>query len=224
MNKDILDYKEPITKIYFVRHGQTKANKERLLFGQLNWDLNKEGVKQARRAASRLSKIKADYIISSPLKRAIHTAKIIAVRAGFSAAGGPALGRKPAPTVPKIIIDKSLIEKSEGLWEGKSYWEVRRDDPKGYKQWLKDTFRNAPPKGESVLDLNKRVKKFYKTVLKKYNSKKIIVVCHSGPIRLFILHLLEADIDKFWHLKVENGSITEVHLSKKHAMVWAVNR
>ena len=142
MNKDTLDYKEPITKIYFVRHGQTKANKERLLFGQLNWDLNKEGIKQAKRVASRLSKIKADYIISSPLKRAKHTARIIAVRAGLAPA--------------QIMLDKNLIEKSEGLWEGKSYWEVRRDDPKGYKQWLKDPFKNRPPKGESVLDLDRK--------------------------------------------------------------------
>ena len=206
---DTLDYKESITKIYFVRHGQTKANKDRLLFGQLNWDLNNEGVIQARRAAHKLSKVKPDYIISSPLKRAIHTAKIIA------------LGRKP---VSKIIIDKNLMEKSEGLWEGKNYWEVRKDDPKGYKQWLKDPYRNKPPRGESVVDLDKRVNKFYKIVLKKYAGKNIIVVCHSGPIRLFILQLLKADVDKFWHLKVENGSITEIHLSKKHAMVWAVNR
>ena len=203
---DVLDYKEPVTKIYFVRHGQTEANKNKVLFGQLNLDLNKEGIKQAKRVASKLSKIKADYIVSSPLKRALHTASIISKKQQSG-----------------VITDKHLMEKSEGLWEGKSYWEVRRDDLKNYKQWLKDPYSNKPPKGESVLDLNKRVKKFYKTVMKKYLGKNIIVVCHSGPIRLFILHLLNANINKFWHLKVENGSITEIHLSKKHAMVWSVN-
>ena len=203
---DVLDYKEPVAKIYFVRHGQTEANKNKVLFGQLNLDLNKEGVKQAKRVASKLSKIKADYIVSSPLKRALHTASIISKKQQSG-----------------VITDKHLMEKSEGLWEGKSYWEVRRDDLKNYKQWLKDPYRNKPPKGESVLDLDKRVKKFYKTVMKKYLGKNIIVVCHSGPIRLFILHLLKANINKFWHLKVENGSITEIHLSKKHAMVWSVN-
>ena len=207
MNNDTLDYKEPITKIYFVRHGQTKANKERLLCGHLDIDLNKEGLKQAKQMLSKLSKIKVDYIISSPLKRAYHTAKIIAVR-----------------TNHKIIIEKNLMEKSEGLWEGKSYWEIREQDPTNYYKWLKDPFRNRPPKGESVLDLNKRVKRFYKKTLNKYLGEKIVVVGHSGPIRLFILHLLKADINKFWHLKVENGSITEIHLSKKHAMVWSVNK
>src|SRR3989338_3132217 len=119
---DILNYKEPITKIYFVRHGETKANKERLLFGQLDWDLNKEGIKQSGRAASKLSKIKAHYIISSPLKRAVHTAKCISKK----------------QKIKKIIIEKDLMEKSEGLWEGKSYWQIKKEDLKVYKQWLKD--------------------------------------------------------------------------------------
>lgn len=212
---DILDHKEPITKIYFVRHGQTKANKYRLLFGKLDWDLNKKGVKQAKKVANRLIRIRAGvnpapifhYIISSPLERAKHTAEIISKKI----------------KIPRIIVDKDLIEKSEGTWEGKSFWEVRSEDPKGYYKWVRDPFKNKPPGGESVLDLTKRVKRFYKTVLKKYLGKNIIVVAHSGPIRLFILSLLKASIDKFWYLKIECGSITEVHVSKKHAVIWSVN-
>lgn len=205
---DTLDYQESITKIYFVRHGQTNANKRRLIFGRLDWDLNVEGVKEAERVASKLAKIKADHIISSPLIRATHTAKIIAKKL----------------KVKKIILDKNLIEKSEGKWEGKSYWDVRNEDPKGYQNWLKNPYENKPPKGESVIDLNHRTKRFYKTVLRKYLGKNLIVVGHSGPIRLFVLNILGSKIDKFWHLKVENASVTEVHLSKKHAMVWAVNK
>ncbi len=214
MNNDTLDYKEPITKIYFIRHGETKANKERLLFGQLDLDLNKTGIKEAKHLAKKLSKIKVDIIISSPLQRAKHTADII-VKSLVGAGLAPA---------QKIVLEKDLMEKSEGLWEGKSYWEARKENPKGYKHWLKDPFRNSPPKGESVADLDKRVKRFYKKVLKRYSGKNIIVVCHSGPIRLFVLHLLRASINKFWYLKAEHCSITEVHLSKKHAMVWSVNR
>ena len=207
---DVLDYKEKITKIYFVRHGQTRANQLHLLFGHLDWDLTKEGVKQAKLAANKLvSKGKIDYIISSPLKRTKHTAKIIAkrfVRAGL------------APT-PKIIIDKNLIEKSEGIWEGKSFWDVRKKDLKHYLKWIKDPFNNKPPKGESVKDLNKRVKSFHKTILQKHLGENIIVVSHSGPIRLFILNLLGVNIEKFWYLKTECGSVIELSVSKKHALI-----
>lgn len=206
---DILDYKEPITKIYFVRHGETKANVKQLLFGHLDWDLTVKGIKQAKNVGASLALAQRyDYIISSPLKRAKHTAKIIA---------------KCLPA-KKIIIDKNLIEKSEGIWEGKDFWDVRKNDSTNYYKWLKNPFKNRPPKGESVSDMDKRVKKFYKTVLKKYPGKNIIVVSHSGPIRLFILNVLKANINKFWHLKVGCGSVTEIHISKKHAVIYKVNK
>ena len=208
---DILDYKEPITKIYLVRHGETKANKLRLLFGHLDWDLNKNGIRQAKKAAEKLLKItkrkRIDFLISSPLKRAKHTAKIIAKKLH----------------IKKIIIDKTQIEKSEGTWEGKSFWEVRKKDSKNYYRWLKNPIKNRPPKGESIEDLNKRVKKFYKTVSEKYKGKNIIVVTHSGPIRLFILNILGVNINKFWRIQTQCGSISEVHISKKHLMVCSIN-
>ena len=209
---DVLDYKEKVTKIYFVRHGETKANKLRLLFGQTNWDLTQKGRKQAARAAGMLSEIvkkeNINLIISSPLKRAKSTAKIVAKKT----------------KIKKIILDKDLTEKSEGNWEVKTFWQVRKQDPKNYYKWIKEPFKNRPPNGESIADLNKRVKRFYRTILNKYLGKNIIVVCHSGPIRLFILNLLGADIHKFWYLKEECGSITEIHVSKKHSMIWAVNK
>lgn len=219
---DILDYKEPITKIYFVRHGQTKANRNGLIFGQWDLPLNQIGIKQAKKAASRLvskgrfqtcHNNKINSIICSPLKRTCQTAKIIRsafIRAGF----------KPAPT---IIIDKNLIEKSEGIWQKHTYWDLKTFDPKNFKKWIKDPYRTRPPKGESVLDLLKRMKKFHNTVLKKYKGKNIIVVTHSGPIRAFILHILNANPNKFWYFKTETGAITEIRVSKKHAMVWKLN-
>lgn len=208
---DVLDYKEDISKIFFIRHGETKANKYKLLFGQLDWDLNTNGIKQAKDTAKKLSRLlkneKAHIIISSPLKRAKHTAKIIS----------------KALKIKKITVDNDLIEKSEGKWEGKTYWDVRFCYPGDYHKWIRDPFNNKPPHGESVSDLNKRIKRFYKKILKKYLGKNIVVVTHSGPIRLFLLNLLELDIEKFWHLKIDTASITEVHLSKKHAMIWSVN-
>ncbi len=212
---DILDYKEQITKIYLVRHGETRANKLRLLFGHLDLDLNQNGIKQARKTAKKLVRVglAPTHIISSPLKRAKHTAKIIAkhlVGAGLT-------------RTQKIIIDKDLLEKSEGTWEGKTFWEVRKEDSKNYKKWIKNPIKNRPPKGESISDLNKRAKKFYKTILRKYLGENIIVVSHSGPIRLFILNILGADINKFWHLQPDCGSITEVHVSKKHSMICGFN-
>ncbi len=213
---DPLDYKESITKIYLVRHGETLANKKGLIFGQLDLDLNSTGVKQATKAAHELF-IKAgvraglkpaptrciDYILTSPLKRAKHTASIIAKKL----------------RVKDIIIEKNLIEKSEGSWDGKSYWEIREKDPKNYSKWVQNPFKSKAPKGESIYDLNKRVKQFHQTILKKYLGKNIIIVSHSGPIRLFILNLLGANINKFWNLQIGCGGVVEISLSRKHSVI-----
>lgn len=212
MTKDTLDYKEPITTIYFIRHGETKANKLRLIFGHLDWDLTEKGKKQASKAANNLSKLlekeKVNFIISSPLKRAKHTAKIINQKLKLK----------------RIIIEKDLMEKGEGIWEGKNYWEVREYDYKNYLKWLKDPVKYRPLKGESLEDMNIRVKRFYKLLLKKYTGKTIVVVSHAGPIRLFLLNLLSAKLDKFWGMSISCGSISKVSISKSHSTISYINK
>lgn len=208
---DVLDTSEPITKVFFVRHGQTKANKLGLIFGQWDISLNENGIKQAKRAGELLYKKlkdeKINAIFSSPLKRTIQTASIISRK--FK--------------IKNIKIDKNLIEKSEGTWEGFSYWDIRKKDSKNYFKWLKDPYLGKPPGGESVPELHNRIKKFHKLLLTEYNGKNVIVVSHSGPIRMFLHHILGTKYDKYWHLKVQNGSVSEVHISKKHSMIWSMN-
>lgn len=212
MTKDTLDYKEPVTKIYFIRHGETKANKLRLIFGHLDWDLTKKGEQQASKAANNLSKLlkkeNVDFIVSSPLKRAKHTAQIISKKLKLK----------------KITTENDLMEKGEGIWEGKNYWEVREYDYKNYLKWLKDPVKYRPLKGESLEDMNIRVKRFYNLLLKKYAGKTVIVVSHAGPIRLFLLNLLSAKPDKFWSMSISCGSISEVSISKNHSTISYINR
>ncbi len=208
---DILDYKEPIIKIYLVRHGQTNANRDGIIFGQMNWDLNKTGIKQAKRVAAKLFNLTKDKqihcLISSPLLRTRHTGKIISKKLKLK----------------KTIINKDLIERSEGSWEGRTYWQVRKEDPKNYLRWVKEPFNNKPPQGESIYELSLRVKQFYKSLLSKYKGGNIIIVSHSGPIKMFLLNLLGLNINKFWNLKIDCGSYTEIHLSKKHYVLVSTN-
>ena len=208
---NILDYKEPITRIYLVRHGQTNANKNGLLFGQLDWDLNNMGLKQAKHAANKLFRTiknkKIHHLISSPLRRAHHTAKIISKKLHIN----------------NIITYKDLMEKAEGSWEAKSYWQVREDDFKNFSIWIKDPIKNKPPNGESISELDSRVKNFYKSLLKKYKGKNIIIVSHSGPIKILLLNLLGLNIDKFWSLKIDCGSCSEILVSNKHFIITSLN-
>ena len=63
--------------IYFVRHGETEANRNKILQGHLNTPLNERGIEQAYQARDNLANINIDVIYSSPLIRAFNTASII---------------------------------------------------------------------------------------------------------------------------------------------------
>lgn len=84
--------------IYVLRHGQTDYNLEGKFQGQVDVPLNENGITQAKEVAKELSCIKFDKVFSSPLKRAMQTAR-------FS-------------TTNQIKIDHRIIERSFGKLEG----------------------------------------------------------------------------------------------------------
>ena len=95
-----------MTEIYFVRHGETAKNKEKLLQGRSNLPMNEKGIRQAEGARDFLREqgIRFDVIYSSPLQRAVRTAMIVA-------------GLKDDT---KIIRDDRLLEMDYGPYEGLS--------------------------------------------------------------------------------------------------------
>src|SRR5262249_52425940 len=84
-----------------VRHGQTDWNIEGRFQGQLDIPLNAAGRKQAEDLRHRLSGLDFDATFSSPLRRAVETAQIIA-------------GSLP------IRADERLTEIHHGYWQGKT--------------------------------------------------------------------------------------------------------
>src|SRR3989344_3787594 len=67
--------------VYFVRHGESDANKTKIYMGGAA-KLTEDGIKQASLIAERALHLKADIIISSPFPRAYDTAKIIHEKTG----------------------------------------------------------------------------------------------------------------------------------------------
>lgn len=93
--------------IYFIRHGESEANVRHVFAGQKDDSiLTKKGEEQALATAIEIKKeeLKIDKIISSPLKRALKTAEIIAQELGFNTSD--------------IIIDNHIIEYDMGSLTG----------------------------------------------------------------------------------------------------------
>ena len=96
--------------LYLIRHGETDWNIERRLQGHTDIPLNQNGIKTMTEAGKRLKEqhFQVDRIVSSPLKRAKETARVIAEQIGYS---------------EEILCDDGLMERSFGLAEGVSLLE-----------------------------------------------------------------------------------------------------
>ena len=66
------------TTILLIRHGETLGNRDGMFRGQKDFPLNENGRTQARSLAEELSTWRIDAIYSSPLSRAMETARPLA--------------------------------------------------------------------------------------------------------------------------------------------------
>ena len=131
---DLLDSSENVKSLYLVRHGETSSTEKGRICGHSNVPLNDEGYAQANVLGTWFADMEIDSIFSSPLPRAVQTADAIA----------------KAMKMPTYFKHSGLTEKKEGSWEGKTYWQLRDEDPKAWEKWSNDPIDFAAPEGESV--------------------------------------------------------------------------
>lgn len=144
-------------KLYFVRHGQTDWNIQNRLQGASNIPLNSTGIEQAHILANKLNSIHFDYIISSPLDRALCTANII----------------NQHRNIPLITCD-SLLERSFGCLEGIKGYEYD-------KNLFWDYYKNYKYKDvEPIQNFFDRINKYLDNLIKTYPEKTILLVSHNG--------------------------------------------
>ena len=175
--------------MYVVRHGETEKNKCGLIQGQTECDLTEKGREKAKELVSTVRDINIDVVISSPLKRAYDTAKIITE------------GRFP------INIDDRIIERDWGLCEGANI-----DDVDTVKCW--NFYENTDDNHiEKVQDLLKRVSEFLEDIKVKYKDKNVLVVAHSAVLRAihYCLHPIPVDGDMS-KLEIPNLRIIEYEI------------
>jgi broad specificity phosphatase PhoE len=158
---------------YLLRHGETEWNAENRLCGRTDVTLSEAGRRQAKSLAERLKPIPFEALYSSPLKRALETARLIS----------ESVGLQPVP-------DERLVELDYGRWEGKTLAEIMESDPKTFCAWDADPAQVAPPGGESGLEAQQRVVSFLDFLVAKHPQSYVLVTLHKTICRLAICHAL----------------------------------
>ena len=50
------------------------------------------------------------------------------------------------------------------------------------------------------------------SIINQYRNKKILVVAHAGVIQALTSYYLFGNLDGYWKFKINNGSITKLHV------------
>lgn len=149
--------------LYLVRHGDTTLNDQGVFRSHLNPPLNATGKADADKLAYYFSSQDVGHIVSSPMRRAMETATMIAGRTGAPVQAsrfwspwhlGDWAGQQSAPLVPK------MLEK------------IKTDEP--------------PPGGEPFSIFQARVAKGLRQAMQQAegSDRDVVVVTHVRNIRL----------------------------------------
>lgn len=87
----------------------------------------------------------------------------------------------------QLTIDRRLLELNFGVWEGVR-WSDLAGDP-AFEAWAADWTRLAPPQGESLPELETRVRSWWQQTTSTEASQRRLLVGHAGVIRALRVHL-----------------------------------
>jgi broad specificity phosphatase PhoE len=195
-----------IDSLFLIRHGETVHNVAGIAQGWIDSALSDNGTRQVERLATRIASLGATELYSSPLGRALTTAQLIA----------------NATKLDVIPID-DLREMSYGVWEGKSFLDVRRDFAEDYQQWIADA-DYASPEGESHNDVLRRMRSAFAEIELRGNGKgrRVVIVTHGTAIRIGATALLNIPVGTARQFAVDNASINLfIHRSERYVLkLW----
>ena len=238
--------------LVLLRHGQSVWLAEGRFQGRADTPLSPLGERQAALAGARLADPAAPprlpvpagdpvAIVHSPLARTAQTAA--AVAAAIALRGRPA---------PPLVAEPGLIEIAQGAWEGLYQRDVEAGWPTEIAGWRRDPVRSFAPGGESLIDVDRRVRAALVGVVERLERASvavpqagapgaaagptaasfydphagpwIVLVGHDGAFKVALLALLGLPLDRFWTFTQTTTGIAVLDIRNGRAVLRAWNR
>lgn len=195
-----------MTTFLLIRHGENDWVGRRLPGWTPGLHLNDRGRAQAEALAALLGPVRLAAVCSSPLERALETARPLAQSKGLA-----------------IQRTRGLAEMQVGDWQGQSLRRLSRT-----KLW--PIIQHTPslarfPGGESFAEAQARIVAGLESLRARYPSPRAVVACfsHADMIKLAVAHYIGLPLDLFQRLALEPASITAVHVRQGRAVLLRLN-
>ncbi|MCW2957527.1 MAG: phosphoglycerate mutase family protein [Solirubrobacterales bacterium] len=150
-----------VPDVWFIRHAPAAGNLDGRFMGRLDVKVDAEGLTTA---AALEGTVPAEVVISSPLRRAAHTA--VAIFPDHD-----------------IRLDERLAERHFGAWQGREKAEVRADRPDAFTDAGTLDLTVTPPDGESLAELCTRVHAVLQELADGPPDAQVALVAHNAVLR-----------------------------------------
>lgn len=174
-------------QIILIRPGSTDYDQQQRIQGSLNVPLNEQGNIEVAQVIEQLSGKGITVIYAPSSQPARETGEALAKRLGV-----------------KLKKLERMHNLDHGLWQGMLVQDVRRKQPKVYRQWQEQPESVCPPGGEMVSEAEARVRMAMMKLLKRHKEGGVIALVVPEPlaslVRRFVHH---GELGNLW--KVTNG-------------------
>lgn len=188
--------------LYLIRHGETPYNRDGLALGRADVPLTSFGEQQVAALGIRLAAERITRIFSSPLGRAMATARAVA-------------GERPIVIEPR----DELLEMDVGETEGLPFGEMRKRYPDFLRAWAGDGGEEmVMPGGESLRHVELRLMPFIDEVL-ALDEEGVAIVSHNFVTKVAICRLFGLGLGAFRSFGTDVASVSSFDV--RHGRVVA---
>ncbi|WP_253905280.1 histidine phosphatase family protein [Arthrobacter sp. H14] len=194
---DVANHKSDRTRLWLLRHGETEWSRDGQHTGLTDVPLTPEGEKLAAEIKPRLAEISFGLVLTSPLRRAQHTAGL----AGF----------------PDAEVESRAVEWDYGDYEGLKTDEIRQTSP----DW--SIWSDGAPNGESARQVADRAD----AVIERAQTsgvESVLLVAHSHFLRLLTARWIGLPPEAGHHFIIGTGKVCTLGWDRETPAVlsWSV--
>jgi broad specificity phosphatase PhoE len=170
-----------------IRAGATAYDLQGRISGSLDIPLSPEGVAEATQTAALVATEQPVALYASTAVSAFETATII----------GRTIGLRPRGVA-------TLENLNHGLWQGMLGAEIRRKQPRLYRQRQENPWSVSPPEGELLEDACRRIEAALEKLLKRHARGRVAIVLPDPLDRLVRWLVAGESLGDLW-LRDPNG-------------------
>lgn len=194
-------------RLIIVRHGEPVEWAHGKCYGKLDVSLSARGGEQVEQSALWLAGWPLAAIYTSPRRRAIESAEIIAAKHALD-----------------VHVEEGFCEIDFGEFEGLTYDEVAARYPQEYQAWMERPTEVTFPGGESFTSMRERVVRAAVRVRRVHAGESVVIVTHGGVGRIILIEALRMNPSDIFRLGISYAGVSVVDYYPDYPVVRVINR